>query len=772
MASSAIDHVYLSSELFQDTQTSKLENSASDHLPIVAAIKIPKREKLKARTITKRSLKDFTKTKWTSCLTIQRWEDIGETNNLDEMTNKLTRHVTTALDVCAPLKTIKIRQHHKFGISESTKALIKERDLSRKMIHKVSHQEKAVQQNKYKKLRNRVNSQLKKDNLNFNSDRIKKAKDENEVWKIVKDVTSPRTNQNITLIENGVEITKEEEVAELFNEFFVEKISKLKQNIDNKYKEDPLQRLKAKMESKNLKFKLKPVTEKKVLKIIKSMKSKKSSGLDELTQAQMILGADILAIPLTRIINTSITEAKFPDMWKEGVVTPVLKKGSPKDKMNYRPVTCLSVLSKVLEKVVCLQITKYMESHNLLPSNQHGFRAGRSTMSALTAIQQEWANNTTQGLISGILLWDLSAAFDTLDTSTLCSKLAIYGFDMLSCNWFRSFLTGRTQRVKIGRSLSSSKRLESGVPQGGILSPIIFVVYGADMEQWLNHSSALTYADDTSSTVTGMTMNEVKFKLEEDAEMVLKFMASNGLVANPSKTTLMILNSKERTPLEIKVGDSTVNQVPTAKLLGVKIDESQKWKSQISGKGGVISALNQRLFLINRLKNQVNTVQLKKITDSIWSSKMRYGLQLYGEVRTQEEAKMNMELGKLQKAQNNLLRSLENVKVSDKVSIKSMLENQNMLSVNQTHAQIKILEIWRSINIANNPNKVKTINHSNSDRTTRGMTSGLLQENNTPNTCLGDATRLWNKAPDTVRTPQTLNGAKIASKIYCKTLPV
>jgi hypothetical protein len=116
------------------------------------------------------------------------------------------------------------------------------------MIHKVSHQEKAVQQNKYKKLRNRVNSQLKKDNLNFNSDRIKKAKDENEVWKIVKDVTTPRTNQNITLIENGVEITKEEEVAELFNEFFVEKISKLKQNIDNKYKEDPLQRLKAKME--------------------------------------------------------------------------------------------------------------------------------------------------------------------------------------------------------------------------------------------------------------------------------------------------------------------------------------------------------------------------------------------------------------------------------------------------------------------------------------------------------------------------------------------
>jgi hypothetical protein len=108
---------------------------------------------------------------------------------------------------------------------------------------------------------------------------------------------------------------------------------------------------------------------------------------------------------------------------------------------------------------------------------------------------------------------------------------------------------------------------------------------------------------------------------------------------------------------------------------------------------------------------------------------MRYGLQLYGEVCTQEEAKKTLELGKLQKAQNTLLRSFKNVKVSDKVSIKSMLEKQNMLSVSQTHAQIKILEIWRSIN---NPNKVKNNNHSNLERTARGMTFGLLQKKTIP----------------------------------------
>ena len=100
------------------------------------------------------------------------------------------------------------------------------------------------------------------------------------------------------------------------------------------------------------------------------------------------MGAEVLAIPLTRIINFSVEEGVFPEIWKVGVVTPVLKKGSPLEKSNYRPVSCLSVLSKVLEKIVCDQITDYMEKYKLLPQNQHRFRAGRSTMSALSAVQQ------------------------------------------------------------------------------------------------------------------------------------------------------------------------------------------------------------------------------------------------------------------------------------------------------------------------------------------------------------------------------------------------
>ena len=167
-------------------------------------------------------------------------------------------------------------------------------------------------------------------------------------------------------------------------------------------------------------------------------------------------------------------------------------------------------------------------------------------MTALAAMKEDWAKNWDNKDITGILLWDLSAAYDTLSPSLLCEKLRIYGFDQLACKWFTSFLTGRKQRVRIGRAMSSPKVLESGVPQGGILSPIIFTIYGADLEEWIKKSIIFSYADDTSSSSSGKTVEEVREKMEEDAEEILKIMASNGLVANPSKTMLILMNKKKK----------------------------------------------------------------------------------------------------------------------------------------------------------------------------------------------------------------------------------
>ena len=158
------------------------------------------------------------------------------------MANLLTGHVTNSLDECAPRTSFKVRNCHKFGISDITKALIKNRDCARNNIKLKSPAEKLIQQAVYKKLRNRVISELRKDNINLNNERVKNAADENEVWKVVKDVTKQNNPTSIVLEENGKIIDNEEEVANVFNDFFVQKIQKLHDNIDKNLVEDPYEK--------------------------------------------------------------------------------------------------------------------------------------------------------------------------------------------------------------------------------------------------------------------------------------------------------------------------------------------------------------------------------------------------------------------------------------------------------------------------------------------------------------------------------------------------
>ena len=138
----------------------------------------------------------------------------------------------------------------------------------------------------------------------------------------------------------------------------------------------------------------------------------------------------ILASPLQDVINASITSGKFPAVWKEGIVTPVFKKGNKMEFENYRPVSCLPAAAKLLELVACQQTSKYMEDNNLLPKSQHGFRSMRSTMTAHTEVQKQWADNSEGKEKTGILMWDLSAFFDCLDITILCQKLKLYGFGL------------------------------------------------------------------------------------------------------------------------------------------------------------------------------------------------------------------------------------------------------------------------------------------------------------------------------------------------------
>ena len=284
--------------------------------------------------------------------------------------------------------------------------------------------------------------------------------------------------------------------------------------------------------------------------------------------------------------------------------------------------------------------------------------------------------------------------------------------------------------------------------------------------------------NDSASKTTGKTAEETIEKMEEDAQLVLKFMASNGLVANAKKTSFLLLNyyKQKDSDLSIKIGNDIVPRDSTAKLLGIQFEDSQQWRTQVFGKGGLLSALNSRLYFIRRLKSHLAFKSILKLVDGLFTSKLRYGVQLLGKVRTSTEDTVCAEFKSIQLVQNNLLRTLNGSKIKDMVSISSMIEKFNMLSVNQLNASVKLLEIWKALKVDNYPLSINTQETRVDGSSTRADTAGRPKEIGksilTQKTCVSDAIHTWNKAPKKVTDCETLYQAKKAIRTFAKSLPI
>ena len=240
----------------------------------------------------------------------------------------------------------------------------------------------------------------------------------------------------------------------------------------------------------------------------------------------------------------------------------------------------------------------------------------------------------------------------------------------------------------------------------------------------------------------------------------------------------MNLNKAEKNETQsIKIGEILINQVPIAKLLGVMINDDQSWNEQITGTGGMIPSLNSRLFIIKRISAAISRDRLNRIVDSLYTSKLRYGLQLLGKVRTKEEDSSNGLLAKLQVTQNKLARFLNGTNLLDKVCNKEIYQKNEILSVNQLNCQIELKEVWKSMNDENYPLQWDVKPPPAEDaRTTRSMNVTTLVESRRSAieeaTFKIDAARVWNLAPQTLKECKSLFSVKREIKKFILTLPL
>ena len=244
------------------------------------------------------------------------------------------------------------------------------------------------------------------------------------------------------------------------------------------------------------KFELLYITENITEKLLCCLDVSKTPEIVEIPSRFLRDRAEILAKPISDIINLSIKLSTFPDKCKIAKLKPLFKKGSKTDPKNYRPISLLPLLSKLIEKAIHIQTQEYLDKYGLLYKFQSGFRKKFSTDSCLVQLSDFIINGMDKGLHTGMILIDLKKAFDTLDHDILLEKMECIGFKKPVIKWFKSYLSNRKFFVLL-EGVFSEGLLTCGVPQGSILGPLLFLIYINDLPQALSETASNLYADDT-----------------------------------------------------------------------------------------------------------------------------------------------------------------------------------------------------------------------------------------------------------------------------------
>lgn len=287
------------------------------------------------------------------------------------------------------------------------------------------------------------------------------------------------------------------------------------------------------------------ITANEVAEYLRLLNTSKSPGPDDIHPLVLKELADILAGPLTVLFNMSLRCGKLPAEWKTATVKPMYKSGSRSAPINYRPVSLTCIASKVMEKIITNRIRAHLEANNLLHPGQHGFRTKRSCVTNLLVARESWVAARSDGKDVDVIFIDFSKAFDKVPHQRLINKLKAYGIHGCTLQWITDFLTGRTFNVKVNGVSSEQRAVKSGVPQGSVLGPTLFLIYINDLLEVIK-SPCLLFADDIKiwRVLNDDTDPDI---LQDDLDQVMLWSRTWQIPINSCKSKYMHIGSDLRT---------------------------------------------------------------------------------------------------------------------------------------------------------------------------------------------------------------------------------
>ena len=529
---------------------------------------------------------------------------------------------------------------------------IKRRDkLLRQYIKTNESNRKEEIHTEYKQLRNKIVTLIRNSKKqHFQNYFTESANDIRKTWTGIKNIINIRTSnkgQPTSILLNDEIETDPTKIAEGFNGYFSSIAEKLQQNISfagvdfSKYLTTPL----------NNNFLFKSVDENEISIIIDSLQNSKATGPHSIPTEILKIIKPIIVNPLKEIINISFATGVYPDKLKIAKVIPIFKnKGDLLLTLNYRPISLLSNVNKIFEKLVYARLYSFLNLHNCIYELQFGFRAKHSTNHALfslTEMIREALDNSN--FACGIFI-DLQKAFDTVDHHILLKKLDYYGVRGLANNWFKSYLSNRQQFVSINGFNSSKQTMKYGVPQGSVLGPLLFLVYINDLHQAIRFSNVHHFADDTNLLVVEKSMKKLQKHINIDLKFLCKWLKANKISLNASKTELIIFRDpKKKSCHELKIKIDGKKLIPSSfvKYLGILIDSHLNWHAHVTA---LSTKLCRAIGMLYKIRHFVENQTLRMIYFGIFSSILTYGCQIWGQ--------HNSVTKKLQTIQNKALRAI------------------------------------------------------------------------------------------------------------------
>ena len=614
-------------------------------------------------------------------------------------------------------------------------------------------------------------------------------------WETIKSFVTDKGghgNEEYVLEEDGNLIKDPEKVSTIFIDYFTNIVEHATGNppgnipltsetsdiIDDilGYYESHASVLSIKEKSTNLSFKLPLAQEEEIFDIIKLIDIKKATGVDDLPPKIIKMSADVIKKPLTDIINFYIKKNTFPGLMKIGRLTPIYKRpkeGSRLDKTCYRPISVLTIFSKVFERFVLNSMLEYINS--ILSDHISAYRKGHSCQNVLLKLTEEWRQYLDKNEIVGAVLMDLSKAFDCLPHELLIAKLSAYGFEKNTLRFFHSYLKGRKQNVNIKGKSSMFLEILAGVPQGSILGPILFNIFLNDIIEIFKNTNVKNFADDNTLSSHAKNLECLIKNLEIDSDIAINWFTDNHMIANPDKFKAIVItkNGQDTTGTKLKINNEVIDSSSEVTLLGVVIDNKLSFVPHIS------KMCKSASSILNALKRQHKYITGQKTRAMVANT---YVLSNFNYCPLVWHFCGKGATHKIEKIHERAQRFVHNDYTSEYTDI---LKKSNTTTLYVKRVRIIAQEVYKALNDLSPKYTQELVRYRHSKYPTRQSSTDIYvprvnQVKFGYRSFTYEAPVLWNSLPNEIRTAEYFSVFKKMMKVwngpacrcnYCKYIP-